>query len=418
MSKNFRNNYLKVLNLEWSSADTRDRRAASLVCHHLKQINPNVQVKERSIHYGLFQLLFWSPDVLFITNPFGGQINLLTVQMAKLLGVTVVVGQSEGNYKDRKEFYDQFTWGVNKHKTSFEDLWCLWSDRVKNIVLNEYDRNQLPKRIIVTGAPGFDIYHYLKTKGNKTPQYDIVVMCWDFGPFVYPEDSRYSLVRRIYNSEEINRFCSDRDRFNDQLKKLIEDNQDLRVLIRLHPGLQGGYYAAGVDEIDSERVVFSKGSLIDDLMDSKCTLAYESTTILESWLLDKKTVLLNPSGPDFKRDGIWRGSHIAKSAVDVIDYIKAPSENETLISNRKTIIQEVIGFNDGENSKRIAKAILESERLTNRLNFYVLRYINWKLLFRRIIAEIATFIGLKKIDFNQTEVKAMETMINQLNEDW
>ncbi len=89
---------------------------------------------------------------------------------------------------------------------------------------------------------------------------------------------------------------------------------------------------------------------------------FESTTALESWLMNKQTIFINPD-PDFNRDLLYKGSPLVKSYQEfqtMIDEFYSSgkvvsffnSEKET---QRKELIKSIIGFGDGFNHIRASK---------------------------------------------------------------
>jgi len=94
-------------------------------------------------------------------------------------------------------------------------------------------------------------------------------------------------------------------------------------------------------------------------------MVYESTTAMEAWLLDKPTLLLNPSGRDFPRDKLSEGSPDFASAsalADALDAFYATGEIPAFASRRlrrRQLIEEYIQWDDGLNHVRAGNEILQ-----------------------------------------------------------
>jgi len=94
-------------------------------------------------------------------------------------------------------------------------------------------------------------------------------------------------------------------------------------------------------------------------------IGYETTTALESWLLDKQTFLINPTRSDFIRENVHRGSPIVKNANEaqglIDEYFKGGTLQafDALLSFREEIIKDVIEYGDGQNHVRAAEEVMK-----------------------------------------------------------
>lgn len=363
---------IKVLNLEWSSFPSRDRQSATLVCNYLRYMGFNV--KEGSVFNGFFILSKFNPDVFFITNSIGADINFELLKYAKSKGIKVATLISEGNIDEEKGFVEEMIWGINEERILYEDSHMQWSEKSRNLTCKYFP--ELNGKVKVSGAVGFDIYKIAEKPGKnsflkrykKEKYLNIVgVGCWDFGPF-YPDDHRYSINISGFTSSDIERFIRDQNKFNEVLRYMVINNPDILFLLKEHPGCLGGHKASGIDGLQQYKNVLilkNEESIGDCINVSDFWLVYESTTAMEAWISDKQTCLLNPSGIDFIRDKTHLGSpnfpdtDSLQNAINTFyQYGELPGFSQLKI-NRDEIIADSIQWDDGLNHVRAGNEIIE-----------------------------------------------------------
>ncbi len=66
-------NSIDILNLEWTSSNSRDRLAATLVNNYLKL--QNYRIHEGSVFDGYYLIDSLKPKILFMTNSIGAHEN-------------------------------------------------------------------------------------------------------------------------------------------------------------------------------------------------------------------------------------------------------------------------------------------------------------------------------------------------------
>lgn len=364
---------IDVLNLEWTSNPSRDRLMATLVCNYLRYIG--YSVIEGSIFDGFNLIHETKPRVLFLSDNIGADNNVEIMKYAYYLGIPAVNLISEGNIKNNnKELVTTFFWGWNEDRILYENIKMLWSERSKAFVLQYFP--ELSYKIKVSGGVGFDNYKIATkvTKQSFLKKYNKLIYkklvgigCWDFGIF-YEEDSRYNTWIKFYSINEINRFKKDQLDFNRTLDGIIKNNPDICFLLKEHPGVLLGNKASGImglDRYENTIILKNEESIIDCINASDFWVIYESTTALEAWLSDKQTCLLNPSGIDFPRENIHKGSPNAKTENElqnIINYFYNRGSvlgfNE-LEKERKNIISETIQWDDGLNHVRAGNEVIE-----------------------------------------------------------
>ena len=190
-----KNNSVDVLNLEWSSTNSRDRIAASLVCNFLRI--KGLKVKEGFVFNGYRLINKHKPKLMFITNSVGADINLKLVKYCISKKIPCISLVAEGNFLDGDKNSRIFTWGVNKKEVLFENFTIHWSRRTRDASLKLFP--ELQGRIKVSGSVNTDIYKikakidkddFLKKYRKNGYKRVIGVGCWDFG-ILDENDHRY-----------------------------------------------------------------------------------------------------------------------------------------------------------------------------------------------------------------------------------
>jgi surface carbohydrate biosynthesis protein len=360
-----------VLNLEWTSTPSRDRQAATLVCNYIRYQGYSVSEKSIFKRYGSF--LSTTPRLFFITNTIGAPENLEAMRFAKASGIKGLSLFSEGNFRPGDDFICGFQWGWNNEHVLAEDVTLYWSKRARDMAVEKYP--YLAKRSAVCGGVGFDNYKlmqpvdresFLKKYGKDSYKKVIGIGLWDFG-FTDPRDSRYENNVKLYDPEQFAFFRKDRDRFNAEVIKLISSQPETLFLLKEHPGVLLGHWASGIEgaeKFNNVIILKSEESIVDCIDVSDLWIVYESTTALEAWLMGKKTALLNPSGTDFKRDDLFRGSVPFLSADALSSAIQSFYQTNILVgfdesdSIRKKIIADTIQWDDGLNHVRAGNEII------------------------------------------------------------
>lgn len=361
-----------VLNLEWHSGPTRDNYISTLVCNYLSI--RGYKVKRGCIFNGIQQIVKYKPILVFLANGIGAPENHDIVKFAKKFGCKVVTGISEGNIQPSN--ISQMTWGWNKKQKLIEDLNLQWSFRAKNITLQHNKINS--DKIKVSGGIGFDIYKIKNdeenVKNNFCNKYNIPInkniigfACWDFGPY-YKEDHRYKTRKNRLTEEEFNQRKNDGIELNQILYNFIQKNNHYHFIIKEHPGSLLGEKASaikGLSKFSNVTIIKHQEAAETCIKASDIWLGYETTTAMEAWLLNRTTILINPSGPDFERASIYKGSIIVKNEQELQNrineffqkgYIEKFLELKEL---RKLEIEKVIQWSDGLNHKRAGNFIVE-----------------------------------------------------------
>lgn len=360
---------IDVLNLEFTSYPSRDRQTATLVCNYLRHMG--YQVYEGSVHQGFQLINKLKPRLFYITNTIGAKVNVNLVKYAKKRGRRVISGTSEGNMQE--SFIKQFFWGNNNEHIMYEDLSLQWTNRTRDLSIKYYPETK--EKIKVSGAAGFDIFKissfiskekFLQKHNKSEYKKCIGFGCWDFG-FLYPNDTRFGITKERWSKKERQRFKQDGQALNSILISIIQNNPSILFILKEHPGNQMGAEASaiiGAEDFDNV-LILKKEPIIDCISASDFWLTYESTTVIEAWLLNKQTGLINPSGIDFPRANVHLGSPNYKNSVFVQDAIDSFYKSNKLLGfeeleiERQKVITNVIQWDDGLNHVRIGNEIIE-----------------------------------------------------------
>lgn len=411
---------MDVLNLEWTSYLSRDRNMATIVCNYLRYMG--LTVEEKSVFCGFEMIDKLKPKLLFITNGVGAPINFQLVKYAALKGVKIVTLTSEGNFLDDALLF--YIWGWNIDQKMYENVNMQWSTRTRELTIKKLP--QLDRKIRISGGVGFDYYKITshRDKNDFLYQYDknqyIKVVgfgCWNFG-ITLPSDSFYESFLQVIGESGIARFQKDRDLLNQVLLKIIEDNPDILFLLKEHPGNTRGLFESGIAGTEKfpNVLILKKESIVDCLAVSDFWITYESTTVIEAWLLGKQTCLLNPSGIDFPRANVYKGSPnypdvpTLQAAIDSFYSTHELPGFQAMESERKEVIKETIQWDDGLNHVRagneIIRVLKEDERPEKKRIPFDLRKEKWKqyLLSRGIPRKTNNFVYERLRGFDHEEL--------------
>ena len=411
---------MDILNLEWTSYPSRDRNMATMVCNYLRYMG--LTVKESSVFCGFKMIDKLKPELLFITNGVGAPINFQLVKYAAFKGIKVVTLTSEGNFfNGTLSFY---IWGWNVDQQMYENVNMQWSTRTRSLTIETWP--ELKDKVKISGGVGFDYYKIVTPISKddflhkyKKNQYTKIIGfgCWNFG-VTYPVDSFYESFIKIIGESGINRFQRDRDLSNQVLLNIIEKNPDILFLLKEHPGNTRGLFESGIAGVEKfpNVLILKKESIVDCIAVSDFWITYESTTVIEAWLLGKQTCLLNPTGIDFPRANVYKGSPnypdvpTLQAAIDSFYSTHELPGFQAMESERKEVIRETIQWDDGLNHVRagneIIRVLKEEEKREKKRIPFDLRKIKWKqyLLSRGIPRKTNNFIYDKLRGFDHEEL--------------
>lgn len=353
-----------ILCLEWGTKN-RDSNILMPVLVYLKE-EKGYKIKLDSLAYAVLKLVIYRPKMLLVANPGGAPELSRVVKHAYLLGIKTVSLISEGDVVDDPIRAQDSFWGWNFEKGCYLDLFLLWSERSRR-VYEKYIPKSKKFNIKVTGATGFDKYKLLKStymtrelfcaKYNKRYSKIIGMTSWGFSEcfagLKFDDEERQFYIKSCLKLREI-------------LYEIICSLDDVLFVLRPHPGeVSEENEFVGLQELKNVILISAKDeSIVDNINVCDLWMAYESTTCMEAWLLDKPTILINPYPIEYARSVIHKGSPIMRDANSVVSCIEEFYQTgkiesfECLESERAKIIQDVIGYSDGKNYMRVGKEIV------------------------------------------------------------
>lgn len=326
-----------------------------------------------ALNIDIHQIYRMKPDVILQANTIGSNLYYEISRIAHEERIPLFALISEGNFRTDGTFD---YWGFNRDRKFHQDFVCCWSERTAEFLKSKEPESA--SKIVVTGGVGFDrytIYKFLDRvdflkKYNK-PDYKKVIgyAGWGFGKLDHPRGRDEILFWARGDESKLKWIEDQRCLVRDILRTAIENNPDTLFVLKQHPQENAPERPEPVKNEMSElagyeNVLYLCGEeAIHDLISvSDLWTCFESTTALESWLMNKQTIFINPE-PDFNRDLLYKGSPLVKSYKEfqtMIDefYLSGKvvsffnSEKET---QRKELIKNIIGFGDGFNHIRASK---------------------------------------------------------------
>ena len=366
------------------------------------EIKYNLKVIRDSIFNFEYKLIKYRPKLLIVSNSVGSEYKIKAIKLATFLGIKTVTLVSEGgisfyyNELNDNSMENDF-WGLNIEKFMYEDLCLQWN-------LNDYEiaRKYLPQnKIAISGAVLFDKYQILspmsaiqlKKKYDKE-KYDktILIAGWGFSALSgkYWEKNKDVLIKRLGGLEYINMHRNSAKLLHQIYEQIIQENTDILFIIKEHPSekdydnyLNTEYH--GLEEY--ENVIFIKAyqeNMMDLLSAADLLLAYDSTSELESWLMKKISIVVNPITENFSRLPFYNGSLIAKNSRSLNQYIYEYYKKNTIDDftkkeeYRQALIKKFIFSGDGKNFLRASKCIIDlfySTSNNKKVNYWAIKMI-------------------------------------------
>lgn len=355
-----------ILNCEWTTK-SRDTNIVEPVLCYLED-KYNIDVIRTNYKNFLWKLMYYRPDALLLSNYVGAPENLKLMRTANRRGIKTFSLISEGNINGEEDAAE-FFWGWNHDKEICFDLLCLWSERSKRLVVNNVPEAK-NCNLYVSGATGFDRYQMLSymtkdffSKKYKRSEKKIVgIASWGFD----------IIKDRVKNADGKNISESDLylidtcKRLNDYYRMLITEHPDTLFVLKYHPGCIGQEEKtefAGLNEYVNVLEIRIEENISDIINVCDFWISFDSTTMLEAWLLKKQTLFVNPTGGHIKTNSIVKGSVLITSFSELesayTDFYEKGciSGFDDLEEFRKKLITDIIQSNDGKNHLRAAEKI-------------------------------------------------------------
>lgn len=349
-----------VLNLEWGSSG-RDRETASLICNTLRRRGHSVA--EESVFQYRAALARHRPRLLYLADPRGANVNYRAALFARSRGFPIVTVTAEGNFKPER--ISEMFWGHVAEKQMVEDLNLQWSTRARDLAVGVAPA--IHDRLRVTGGVAFDRYRLYEfaTKAEWMSKYGlrfermVGYASWTFDRLERDDASARSF-KQAMGDDGLARIARDRAGLRETLSRLARDNPDTLFLLKEHPGVVASQHSeiAGLDTLENVMVVRDEEPVADCIAACDVWTAFDSTTCLEAWLLDKPTLLINPTGADFERDETHRGSAVFSDAGEIQAALDSWYRGDGVpgfaerAPARRDVIEGTIQWDDGKNHLR------------------------------------------------------------------
>lgn len=352
------------------------------------------------------------PELVILPNERGSNLFFQVSEYCKQNNILLLSHDSEGNFNSAID-YD--FWGYNTNKEIVCPIIYTWNQRIKDFLLAKYllDSN----RIFISGAPGFDKYKFLPKidrhsllKKYNLEKFDKIVgyAGWAFGKLCNKELSDVTLNLNM-NLEAGKKWLEvQRDLVEKCLETVIQKYPNVLFILKKHPRENfESDYRDSRNEMNQlshyPNVLYLKDQEdIHDLIQiSDIWMAFESTSIMEAWLMNIPTLMINPD-INFKRVDIYHGSLIVKNTTEIetaFDQFFNQNNNSyffhpDVLEKRNNIIKNSIGYDDGFNHLRVIKAF---KPYLNNLNSPKKIQLNWKFLRLYLLLHIGKLFYFKVI---------------------
>lgn len=217
---------------------------------------------------------------------------------------------------------------------------------------------------------------------------------WAFGKLDHNRGRDELLVWAKGDESKLIWIEDQRKKVRDILEQAIIKNPSTLFILKQHPQENAPERTEPVKNEMSElahynNVVYlcEEESIHDLISVSDIWTCFESTTALESWLMDKQTIFINPE-VEFNRDPLYKGSTIVQdynSFQKLIDEFYSTGKIESFYSTekdltRKKLIKDIIGFGDGMNHIRASnyfQKTINQSPITNHQSQYNLHFWHW-----------------------------------------
>jgi len=369
--------------------------------------------------YDIHAIYRKKPDIVLIaTNAIGSILHHKVAKYSAENGIPVFALISEGNFRTDGTFN---YWGHNTDKKFYQEYLCMWSKRTYDYFVNELP--QYKDKIVITGATGFDRYKIYKfperlqiLKKYNLQGYKKVIMYagWAFGKLFNEIGLNDIITLHKDNAVKHIEWMKVQMRFvEESLRYVIERNPDILFILKRHPSEKAPHLMQPdknemVNLIDYPNVLYlvEEEKIHDIISISDILLGFETTTAVESWLMNKNrpTIFINQD-VNFNRDINYKGTLIAKNGKELQQYISEfyqigsikAFHAEKLEKARKEIIKSIIGFDDGMNHIRTGYYLNKTINKVKHTNSKTKVNINWTYFGMYILMHVGKYFYSKKL---------------------
>lgn len=364
----------------FDSDSGRDVQALAPIIYYLTYIEKFQVINE--FFFETYKIVKHEPDMVLLPNSVGSREFHQILKDCYQRNIPAFSLTAEGNIKE--EFYKEgINWGWNNDKMIYQDKLCLWSYRSQEMY-QKYWPSVDSANTVVTGGSGFDIYRMAKDQKKHrdlfpTDKYEKTIgyAGWAFGKMYSPNNQKILKAQfKDAFEQEVDWRKKKENEMESILRNAIEKNPDFLFILKKHPKENS---SSDLIDYDNEMSNLDDYPNVIYLRDEKYALyeiigscdvwtCFESTTILEAWLMGKPTINIKPQNENKYETPIAQGSLKAidsNSFNDLLQKLRKLDleelfENRDLVSNRNSIIQNSIGFSDGFNHLRVVKELKKS----------------------------------------------------------
>lgn len=349
-----------------------------------------------ALNIDIHQIYRIKPDVILQANTIGSNLYFEISKISHEQNIPLFALISEGNFRTDGSFD---YWGFNRDRKFYQDYVCCWSERTTNFLKKEV--LEAANKIVVTGGVGFDRYtiykfmqreEFLRKYHKENYKKVIGYAGWAFGKLDHHRGRDELLIWVKGDKSKLLWIEEQRKKVRDVLQQAIVNNKDTLFVLKQHPQENAPERPEPVKNEMSElahyeNVIYLCGeeSIHDLISVSDLWTCFESTTALESWLMNRQTIFINPE-KDFNRDPLYKGSALVQSYEEfqkLINEFYATGRIESFYSPekkamREKLVEDIIGYGDGMNHLRAShyfnKTIANSQFSTRH---YKLRLWHW-----------------------------------------
>ncbi|PKL82215.1 MAG: hypothetical protein CVV24_11230 [Ignavibacteriae bacterium HGW-Ignavibacteriae-3] len=347
-----------------------------------------------ALNIDIHEIYCQRPDVILQANTIGSNLYFQISKIAHEQNIPIFALISEGNFRTDGSFD---YWGYNKDKKFYQEFICCWSERTAEFLKKEVPESK--EKIVVTGGVGFDrftVYKYLSREAflrkYSSTQFSRVIgyAGWAFGKLDHPRGRNELLIWAKGDGSRLEWIEDQREKVREILKKAIEKNPDTLFVLKQHPQENSPERTepvtnemSGLAHYKNVLYLCGEESIHDLISVSDFWTCFESTSALESWLMGKETIFINPD-KNFSRDQLYKGSPLVQNYSDfqnLIDEFYSRGKIEQFYDSdkkesRKELVKDIIGFGDGFNHIRASyyfQKTINNSRFTARNSQYRFR---------------------------------------------
>jgi len=327
---------------------------------------------EKSFIFDIDKIRRRKPDLIILANTVGSKLHHQIAKYAYENEIKVFALISEGNFRTDGTFN---YWGYNTDKIFFQEYICHWSTRTKIFLSNQLPEHS--KKMVLTGATGFDRYKIYKFETKESflnkynlSQYKKIVSYagWAFGKI--HNTTGLMEIRDTFKERAEGRIkwmAEQQIIIENILRETIENNSDILFILKRHPNeihphltQKDNNEMINLEHYPNVLYLRNEEDIHTLISVSDIWTTFESTTVLEAWMMkDIPTIFINPD-TDFVRDENFKGTVIVQSyqklQSKIDEYYKTGKVAEMYLPNkikaRELIFENVIGFADGMNHIR------------------------------------------------------------------